>query len=670
MHAISPILLVLGLMSPAAESPSPAPPSSPSRAPDIDPARLQETLHDRRDPAGQSQAALLLLQCPAEDAECAVRQALEQTEEVDVFTALAGAVRLCQDDRFADQLLSALRCVRPAVRQAAAEALAVLPHVDLTHRLKDVAADDKLELPVRQAALWVLGRSGRKEAVPVLLEQLDGDNEALQGGAADAMAELAGQSFGVDAGRWREWWDRHKDLNNDQWMEMRLACQTSRVRRLEGDLERSRMQVLRLQQQVYGRLPPADRPAYIQTALEQDDPMVRALAGHWALELLPNADAAQQKVLVQVLLRLSRDGSVDVQRAAALGLGRVYDPEVMERLKTLVTQARPAVRAAAARALAQQAREDGPDAKARRDEVIPVLQKAVDDSALEVVVEAAEGLESLGALNATPVLAGLLHHHSAAVRETAAQALEHSADAAVLKDVAAGLDDANATVRFSLVGALAHAGREGAGLSDEQQKEVLTKLESVLQHDADAGVRSRAATALAECGSAPQLAALWRSVTASEDGRVQEKAWQAFVEIVSRSGSVPLLQEWDRTMATAKQGPRRLQLLGEMLSRWQKRPDMKTAAVSAQEMLVQADLEQGKWSSALPLVRDLLSRPGTEDETSQRLRWMLTVGQQALQEGSRADALRAVLEAQPFLPRTGPLAEEFDKLQKQAGGEK
>ena len=158
---------------------------------------------------------------------------------------------------------------------------------------------------------------------------------------------------------------------------------------------------------------------------------------------------------MQVLFRLSHDGSVDVQRAAVLGLGRVHDPEVFQRLKTLVEQGRPSVRAAAARALAQQAREDGPDAKARRDEVIPVLQKAVDDSALEVVVEAADGLESLGALDATPVLAGLLHHHAQAVRETAAQALERSADVAVLKEVTAGLDDASATVRFSLVGALA-----------------------------------------------------------------------------------------------------------------------------------------------------------------------------------------------------------------------
>ncbi|HBI46391.1 MAG TPA: hypothetical protein DDY78_26600 [Planctomycetales bacterium] len=657
MQAISPILIGLGLLLPAADA---------VRPPEADPARLQETLRDRRDPAGQSQAALLLVQCPTEDAEIAVRQALEQTEEVDVFSVLAGAVRLCQDDRFAEELLAALRSVRPVVRQAAAEALAVLPHAALTSRLKDTAADDKLELPVRQAALWVLGRSGRKDAAPILLEHLEGDNEALQGCAADALADLAGQNFGVDAARWREWWGRHKDMSNERWLEMRLACQTSRVRRLEGDVERARMQVLRLQQQVYTRLPVADRTNYIQLALEQDDPMVRALAGHWALELLAGADASQQKVLVQVLFRLSHDGAVEVQRAAVLGLGRVSDPAVFERLKTLVGQGRPPVRAAAARALAQQAREEGPDSKARREEVVPVLRKALDDSALEVVVEAAEGLEALGALNAAPVLAGLLHHHSEAVRQTAAQALERVADGAVLNDLMTALDDASPTVRFSLVGALAHAARDGGGLSDEQQKQVLGRLETMLQHDPDAGVRSRTATALSECGSPAQLAALWRCVTAGEDGRVQEKAWQAFLEIAARSGSLPLAQEWDHTMASAKQGPRRLQFLMEMQTRWQKRTETKAAAISAQELLVQAQLDLGKWAAAFPQVRDLLSRPGSETEMDQRLRWLLAVGEQALQEGGRAEALRAVQEARPYLPRAGALAEAFDKLEKQA----
>jgi HEAT repeat protein len=657
MHTISPILIGLGLLLPAAE---------PARPPEADPARLQETLRDRRDPAGQSQAALLLVQCPTEDAESAVRQALEQTEEVDVFSVLAGAVRLCQDDRFAEELLAALRSVRPLVRQAAAEALAVLPHADLTRRLQETAADDKLELPIRQAALWVLGRSGRKDAVPILLAHLEGDNEALQGCAADALADLAGQSFGVDAARWHEWWGRHKEMNNDHWMEMRLACQSSRVRRLEGDLERARMQVLRLQQQVYSRLPAADRPNYIQLALEQDDSMVRALAGHWALELLQGADASQQKVLVQVLFRLSHDGAVEVQRAAVLGLGRVNDPAVFERLKTLVQQGRPPVRAAAARALAQQAREDGSDSKTRREEVVPVLRKALDDSALEVVVEAAEGLEALGALNAAPVLAGLLHHHSEAVRQTAAQALERVADGAVLNDLLTALEDASPTVRFSLVGSLAHAAREGGGLSDEQQKQVLDRLEKILQHDPDAGVRSRTATALSECGSPTQLAALWRCVTASEDNRVQEKAWQAFLEIAARSGSLPLAQEWDRTMLSAKQGPRRLQFLMEMEARWQKRTETMAAAIAAQELLVQAQLDLGKWAAAFPQVRDLLSRPGTETEMDQRLHWLLTVGEQALQEGSRAEALRAVQEARPYLSRAGALTESFDKLEKQA----
>ena len=61
----------------------------------------------------------------------------------------------------------------------------------------------------------------------------------------------------------------------------------------------------------------------------------------------------------------------------------------------------------------------------------------------------------------------------------------------------------------------------------------------------------------------------------------------------------------------------------------------------------------GKWAAAFPQVRDLLSRPGSETEMDQRLHWLLTVGEQALQEGSRAEALRAVQEAQPYLRECG-----------------
>ena len=215
-----------------------------------------------------------------------------------------------------------------------------------------------------------------------------------------------------------------------------------------------------------------------------------------------------------------------------------------------------------------------------------MLQKALDDSALEVVVEAAEGLESLGALSAAPVLAGLLHHHSEAVRRRPPRHWSAWPTRAVLNDLLTALDDASPTVRFSLVGALAHAGREGGGLSEEQRKRLLARLETVLQHDADPGVRSRAATALGDCGAAAKLAALWRCVAAARTAacrrRRGRRSWRS-----RRVGSLPLLQEWDRTLASAKQGPRRLQLLAEVAARWQKRPETKTAAAPAQEMLVQ-----------------------------------------------------------------------------------
>ena len=240
------------------------------------------------------------------------------------------------------------------------------------------------------------------------------------------------------------------------------------------------------------------------------------------------------------------------------------------------------------------------------------------------------------------------------------------ADAAVLDDLLTALEDASPTVRFSLVGAVSHAAREGGDLSDEQHKQVLDRLERLLQHDPDAGVRSRTATALSECGSSAQLAPLWRCVTSSEDGRVQEKAWQAFLEITARSAECAVALEWDHKMTAEKQGQRRLQFLMEMESRWQRRTETKAAAIAVRELLVQAQLDQGKWSAAFPQVRDLLSRPGTETEIDQRLHWLLTVGEQALQDGSRAEALQAVQEARPYLANAGKLTDAFDKLEKQA----
>src|SRR5206468_1774596 len=110
------------------------------------------------------------------------------------------------------------------------------------------------------------------------------------------------------------------------------------------------------------------------------------------------------------------------------------------------------------------------------------------------------------------------------------------------------------------------------------------------------GVRSRAATVLGACGSAGVLPALWRRLQVSEDSRVQEKAWSAFLEIVTRGTNLELLAEWDRRLAAAGQGDRRQAMWAEAYNQWQKKEETRKEAVIARERLVQAQLDQGKWA--------------------------------------------------------------------------
>jgi HEAT repeat protein len=656
MFAISPLLL--GLVIGTGEKDLTVTPR-----PDL--AHLQEMLHDRQHPHGQSQAALLLVQSKAEGADALVRQGLRQTEDPELFLALAAAVRLNGDLRFTDELFTALADSRPHIRQAAAETLAVLPDGRLVARLQRLVEEEKTTLPTRQAALWAMGRCGRKEAVTALLAHLKADDEAVRRAAATALADLSGQDYGLDVVRWTTWWERHKDLSREHWLQTRLAYQSSRAYRLEADLVRVRGQMLRLQQQLYSRLSGGERVSHLLTLLDQDDPAVRTLAVTWSVELLPGAEAEHRPVLTEILLRLSNDSAIEVQRTAILALGRVNEPAAFERLLHLAKADLPGVRTATLHALTLRALGRGGDAQDRQQQIIPLLQKALDDPALDVVVEAAEDLGMLGALEAGPVLTGLLHHVSEPVRQAAAQALERTAETAVLDALLDGLTDDCAAVRFSLVGAVGHAAAEKSGLREDQQKRLLARLEALLLHDSDPGVRSRAASVLGDCGPSSLLPTLWRCVQANEDGRVQEKAWAAFLDILARTGSLAVLLEWDRTLTAARQGPRRLQVLNEMVLRWQKQPERKELIVPTQEALVQAQLELGKWPAAAPVLRELLARPANDTELNRRLGWLRTAAEQALNEGKRVEAQQAVEIAQPFLPPSGQLKEAFTKLEQQ-----
>jgi HEAT repeat protein len=229
-----------------------------------------------------------------------------------------------------------------------------------------------------------------------------------------------------------------------------------------------------------------------------------------------------------------------------------------------------------------------------------------------------------------------------------------------------GLNDPAVAVRFSLVGAVAHAAGDSGAVNELQRTQLTLKLEDVLLRDADPGVRSRAATVLGECGAATVLPTLWGRILASEDARVQEKCWTALVEILCRSGNLELLQQWDGRLVETRQGARRLQLLTEVYTRWMKRDDTKNLANGLMESLIGIQLEQGKWAAAYPLVREALGRVADERELDKRLRWLLAIGEQAQKEGNRPETLRVVQDAQPYLTRRPGMSSDFERLEKLA----
>lgn len=642
------------------------PTTDPLPIPVSDLPRLEMMLHDHQHPRLQSQAALLLVQSNSREAESLVRRELKQTNDPDVYQALTAALCLERDARFLDELWGRMRGGSPALRQATADVLAEMADPSVVRRLRELVDDSQAEAALRRTALNTLGRTGRKEAVAALLEQLGGSDEGMRATAAETLNAVTGLQYGPDLNRWRQWWQRYKEQSGEQWLQDRLSYESSRAHRFQGELDRARAQIVSLHQQLFTRMPAADRPGHITLLIDNEDPAVRSLAVGWCVELWPGADQPGQRGLADLLIRASHDGDQEVQRNAVLALGRINDPRVDQRLRSLLEASPARIRAAAARSLTQRVAGSGPEAALRQKQVVSLLQKALDDPALEVVVEAAENLGTLGVPEAGSVLILLLRHPMGQVRQTAALALERVADPTVVGALTDALEDSLATVRFSLVGAVVHAMRDRSAMTDEQKRKVLARLEDLLVRDQDPGVRSRAATALGECGSEVQLQILWQRLLATEESRVQEKAWSAFMEIIARGANRDLLLEWQQSLMDAKQPERRIQLLTEVTSRWQQKPELRPQAAIVEEMLVQAHLDQGKWRPAFGALRDLLASPGQEADVNTRLGWLQRIAEMAIKDGSRADALRAIQDARLYLDRLPARTAVFDALDRKA----
>jgi HEAT repeat protein len=666
MTSFSMLLLLTLLLGPEPPRRFEEAPQTPAVVPDV--ARLRELLYNRLDTQEQSQAALLLVQSPAPDAGELVREGLRRWDRPDVFQALAGAIRIQRDKRFADPLLKAVASEQPALRASASEALARLDSVVVVHRLLGIAEDNAAPLAGRQSAALTLGKSGQKAAVTALLSLLTADAPAIRLAAADALEDLTGQDYGPSPAAWQDWWQHYKDSSDVEWLLARSGLFADRARRLQGELTRAEAEVLRLHQQLYARTPLADRTNHLRSLSQNEYPSVRVQAVAWILETLPEGSAPERKALAELLLQLSEDGVEAVQRQSVLALEKIDDPRALERLLALLQAGSVNVRAGAARSLGRfriaKTGEQALDANAR---AIAALEKALSDPSLAVVAEAVESMGSLGVPEAAPIVAGLLRHPADPVRQAAARALEQVADVRTLVALSSGLEDPVAGVRFNVVGALGKIGQSDS-VEDVQKQHLLRRMEQVLVRDGDPGVRSRAATVLGDLGTPAHLALLWQRVTATEDNRVQLKAWSAMIDILARSANWALVNQWDQTLVQQKELARRVELLTELRTRWLKLEAAKLHVDSLTSTLVQAQLAQRKWTQAVPLIIDQARKAASDADLQKRLRPLLVAGAQALEDKKPQDVTQMLKDVEDLLPRAGgELAAEFDSLRQRAG---
>jgi len=629
--------------------------------PASDIARLRELLADKKQPQLQAQAAYLILNQQTPLATETVKQYLRDPRNVEVFTAFAGAIKLRRDGRFSEELIEALSIELPAVRQAAVEALGASVDGKATFKLKQIAENNRSEDNIRQQAIIALGKTGKKNAAETLLKLFIDPKESIRQTSRQALAELIGEDLGRDSVTWQLWFDERKNLSVEVWLEERLAQRNAKLTRLEGELDSSRNRNRTLYQQLYSRLGPTEKIPFFQGLLDHEDPAVRLLLTGWLAEAL--GEESYRKPAGEMLLSFSRDPIEEVRRQAVLGLGRWNDKACLNRLLLIIQSDQTAVRAAAARSLAMQAK--GNDGAARMVLVLPALQNALSDPALEVVVEAAEDLGSLGVPAAVPLLAGLLKHKEVAVRKTAAQALERIADIAVLEELLAGLEDLDVGVRLGILGAVSRAVNQAKAIKEDDKLRLQSRMEIILLKDPDAGVRARSATLLGEFGTVTHLATLWKAAVSEGDPRIQEKSWQAFLEILSKSKNLKLINEWN--VIVRKDAPlRRVNFLVELLGKMQPatmNPKIELAPV--RELLVQCGIENQKWLPAWSALRELPQALEPE-EIEKRLSLLFQIAEIALKEQAAPDVLQMVDFARPLFVGRKKLQADFEELYRKA----
>ena len=246
----------------------------------------------------------------------------------------------------------------------------------------------------------------------------------------------------------------------------------------------------------------------ISTLVDSKDPKLRG-------EGISTFIRLQSQAGVRYLMTLAKSRETEIRRAAQDALLKSRDPQVKPFLMEMLRKSQDLrVRVEAARALAS---------KGTRDEVLPVLKKALDEREVELRVMGMEGIAALG----DRVVAAELRPLATNYRE------DKRISTAALKVLGGTGDLANLEVLRKALGLdylhLRVAAAQAMG--DLKRREAIPDLARALQ-DGNEQVRGAAAVSLGKVGGAEIVPHLQQAADREIDPRVQ----QNIIEALGRSG--------------------------------------------------------------------------------------------------------------------------------------
>ncbi len=476
---------------------------------------------------------------------------------------------------FVDPLFAMLASEDGPVRLAAAAALGTYKDQSVPRRLVTLVTDAKVAQTVRTAAISALSGLPEKRSGDTLISLLKDPDPVIGAAAAEALAKLTGiRSFGIDAARWRAWWQENKNKTRQQWL-ADLANSLSRQNaKQERQLVALREQLALAMAQWHAATPTAQQPGLQLTFLRHQLADVRliglSLATQSAAAGTPPAEGA-----ATVVRGLLNDEDWRVRASAATLAGTLNgEGSAAVVLKRLQTEDIPAVRTALVAAIGVM------KAPGAIDALLTTLAKESNGTAvaaavaIEQVVAANRPTEAQAAI-AVNVLTARYRGSLASqpqLRQALLGAMRTLGRPEFVAVMRKALQDSVAAVRLAAVRGL----QETAGTDAGEQIAALLGEPA----DVDRGVRQAAIVALGATGEVKYLDAVLRHThpKVESDPTVQQQAWKTALALLAKADTQRVAAEAEALAGRADAHDRRIDILAMLVARLSETPDKQVSA--------------------------------------------------------------------------------------------